>query len=190
MKKTLSLLIAMVFVFSALAPCALADDAGKEAEAELPLCPLTVEEAYLEAAQPLTEDFYSRSYMQNDMLGSIFTFEGSVDSVRTVKVVTKSFDYAVVSTDMGPILLENIFLTFFDNRAKYFGAGDAAKYYGAAREDYDFPEVGEQARFVAIYRGYSLSDDMPYFTLGAGKAIYDMTMLVDPVAASGSEAQN
>lgn len=145
--------------------------------------PLNVDSAYLDYAASIPDIIYTTTASENGLAGSIYFFDGSVEDTMLMGDEDNTFSVVFVKTDSGKVMVTNIYKTIYDNTVKTVGESDAKIVLTDNIDDYIFPEIGDTARFIAIYDGYSETYDMPFFYLGASSCLLELLGYDDPVSA-------
>lgn len=154
---------------------------------EIVTYPLYVEDKYSDLAVSIPKIIYNTTGSENGLPGNIYLFEGYVEQVVTTNDDSGAFAYADahVRTDNGLVTVSNMFKTIYDAYVSAYGAEVAASMYPENISDYVLPKMGETARFIAIYIGYSNKSNMPVFYLGACDSLYEIADLQDPTDKTG-----
>lgn len=137
--------------------------------------PLNVSPEYARLAESIIPDqIYTTSGSENGLPGTIYTFDGTVVDTLQINEDDFNLDEAIVETAGGQVLIMNLYKSSYDDTVDEFGLSVAKEAYPDSADGYIFPEIGEKARFIVTYMGYSGAKDMPAFVLGANSAISEL----------------
>lgn len=137
--------------------------------------PLNVSPEYARLAESIIPDqIYTTSGSENGLPGTIYTFHGTVVDTLQINEDDFTLDEAIVETTGGQFLIMNLYKSSYDDTVDEFGLSVAKEAYPDSADGYIFPEIGEKARFIVTYMGYSGAKDMPAFVLGANSAISEL----------------
>lgn len=142
--------------------------------------PLKVDSSYSAYAQNLPDLIYRTTGSENGLAGTIYEFSGVVKDYFTTESGDFTFENIIVETDDGEVMISNFYVAVYNATMLEYGADLTKAMYPYSVDDYVFPAVGEAATFVAIYAGYSGTQNMPAFYLGANSVLFEMLELEDP----------
>ena len=142
--------------------------------------PLNVDRAYVNLAQELPAHIYNTTGAENGLGGTVYAFSGMVEDYFSFTEEGITFENIIVKTDDGSVLISNHYKAAYNNSMLLIGADLTKALYPYNIDYYVFPEVGQAATFVAIYIGYSASEELPTFVLGANPSIFEMLEYDDP----------
>ena len=140
--------------------------------------------AYYEHALNLPEHIYNTTGSENGLAGTIFTFDGIVVTKDIMDAAGVDVEYAKVSTDMGTVLVLNMYAGIYKESMEQYGESSVKSLYSDNPNYYVYPEIGEKANFLVVYSGYSQTEEMPVFYLGASSDIFSLLEYEDPVTAA------
>lgn len=147
--------------------------------------PFNPNSEYADYAVSLPNVIFNTTAAENGLRGTIYAFEGTVTELTSNTEVSGEFTYhfenAFVETNGGVVKIVNMFKAQFNTAVDVVGEEYARMYYTDDVDDYVLPQIGEYARFIVVYDGYSGVHNMPLFVLGASPAVYKACGCDDPL---------
>lgn len=153
--------------------------------------PLNVDNAYSEFATDLPGIIFKTTGQENGLVGSIYTFEGTLQEIVTYTDKTGTYVYedATILTESGTVQISNLFKSIYNAAVAELGKESTDAVYSDDVNDYVLPDPGVRSRFVVVYLGYSLKNEMPVFILGASKDVFEIAGLDDPLDNKGTSGE-
>ena len=189
MKKFLSLLICLVFIF-AIVSCSSntsnksenADNFSSDENVILDtvsnldepegICPSGSHSKYLSTAiDEIPELLMTTSGFENGCPGKVYKFNGEV---LDEGAIDNGMEYIIVNTEVGKVAIYNMYTIMESLSSTVFQ--ELIEESGAS---YIFPDIGDVYTFYGIYGGFSDAVDLPCFYLGANEFILG-TFFDDP----------
>lgn len=147
----------------------------------LHLYPKHTQTAYKDIAQELPDHIYTTTGSENGLSGTVYIFDGTVTEHFSANSNGLIIEMAKVETDRGTVLLMNYYKTVHTELSKDYSEAAVKSQMPYSVTDFVFPDVGETAKFVAIYNGFSNTEKAPAFYYGANDVMFDLLELPDPV---------
>ena len=134
--------------------------------------PLRSTSKYLAEAEPIPEIIWTTLGSENGLGGHIYYFTGTVKRYLD-EDESGGYTYFVVDTDEGEVLVGDVYRAAEELAIKQGQMDIFNQFFVEENGDYSLPPVGETARFICTYSGFSLKQNMPAFGFGANEMLVE-----------------
>ena len=148
----------------------------------LTLYPLEADSRYIDYAASVPNVIYNTTAAENGLAGNIYILDGVLEKTTSLTVGDESMIYenSYITTDHGTVIITNYYKAFYDASVEEFGQSTVDAMCPDDINNYVLPQIGERARFLVIYHGYSNKENAPVFIFGANSLLFEISGLDDP----------